>query len=137
MIDIEKYLFVPYVKSGRTLQGFDCWGLTLLIREELGLPALDGTLDANKDNPLAMQRLFRELTAGPLEQVPGLQAGHIAAVFRAGVLVHVAVAVEIDDRIALLETNPGSGVRWLHLDRFLQTYYKVAFYRDRDLSEPT
>lgn len=133
MIDIEKYLFVPYVKAGRTLNGFDCWGLTLLIREALGLPVLDGALDANKDNPLAMQRLFRDLTAGPLEQVPELRPGHIAAVFRAQVLVHVAVAIEIDGRMALLETNPGSGVRWMYVDRFLQTYYKVAFYRDRNI----
>lgn len=136
-IDVEKYLFTPYVKGGRGLNGFDCWGLVLLIREELGLPTLDGSTDANKDNPLAMQRLYRSLTEGPLETHTKLEPGSIAAVFRAGVLVHVAVALQIDGRIALLETNPGAGVRWMHLDRFLQTYYKVAFYRDRSLSEPT
>ena len=136
MIDIEKYLFTPYVKAGREMSGFDCWGLALLIREELGLPALMGPVEANKDNPLAMQRLYQALTTGPLEQVPSLKPGDLAAVLRGGVMVHVAVAVEIDGRIALLETNPGSGVRWTHLDRFLQTYYKVAFYRDRSLPEP-
>lgn len=135
MIDVEKYLFTPYVKGGRALQGFDCWGLVLLIRAELGLPALDGPADANRDNPLAMQRLYRSITSGPLEQCDGLVPGDVAAVFKAGVLVHVAVALEIDGRIALIETNPGSGVRWMYLDRFLQTYYKVAFYRDRNLPQ--
>lgn len=135
MIDVEKYLFAPYVKSGRELAGFDCWGLVLLVRAELGLPVLDGSAEANRDNPLAMQRLYRSLISNPLEECDTLSPGRIAAVFRAGVMVHVAVAIEIDGRMALLETNPGSGVRWMFLDRFLQTYYKVAFYRDRNLSE--
>lgn len=136
MIDVEKYLFVPYVPGGRLESGFDCWGLVLLVRAALGLPVLDGPVDANKENPIAMQRLYRRLIAGPLEQCVELAPGDIAAVFRAGVLVHVAVAIEINDRIALIETNPGSGVRWMFLDRFLQTYYKVAFYRDRSIPEP-
>lgn len=136
MIDVEKYLFVPYVPGGRDPHGFDCWGLTLLVRRELGLPELEGPTDANRENPLAMQRLYNRITSGPLEQVPNLRPGDVAAVFRARVLVHVAVAVEIDGRIALLETNPGSGVRWMYLDRFLQAYYQVNFYRDRSIPEP-
>lgn len=135
MIDVEKYLFKPYVKGGRAFDGFDCWGLVLLVREELGLPPLDADSEANKDNPLAMQRLYRQIVSGPLELTAEVRPGTVAAVFRAQVLVHVAVAVEIDGRMALLETNPGSGVRWLYLDRFRQTYYKAAFYRDRSLPE--
>lgn len=135
MIDVEKYLFTPYVKGGRERTGFDCWGLVLLVREELGLPVLDGPSSANKDNPIAMQRLYRSITTGPLEERDTLSPGDVAAVFKAGVMVHVAVAIEIDGRIALIETNPGSGVRWVYLDRFLQTYYKVIFYGDRSLSK--
>lgn len=135
MIDVEKYLFTPYVKGGRKRTGFDCWGLVLLVREELGLPVLDGPSSANKDNPIAMQRLYRSITSGPLEERETLSPGDVAAVFKAGVMVHVAVAIEIDGRIALIETNPGSGVRWMYLDRFLQTYYKVIFYGDRSLSK--
>lgn len=135
MIDVEKYLFTPYVKGGRARTGFDCWGLVLLVREELGLPVLDGPSSANKDNPIAMQRLYRSITSGPLEERETLSPGDVAAVFKAGVMVHVAVAIEIDGRIALIETNPGSGVRWMYLDRFLQTYYKVIFYGDRSLSK--
>lgn len=135
MIDVEKYLFTPYVKGGRERAGFDCWGLVLLVREELGLPALDGPSSANKDNPIAMQRLYRSITSGPLEERERLSPGDVAAVFKSGVMVHVAVAIEIDGRIALIETNPGSGVRWMYLDRFLQTYYKVIFYGDRSLSK--
>jgi hypothetical protein len=137
MIEVEKYLFVPYVKGGREPNGFDCWGLVLLVRAEMGLPALAGPSDANRDNPVAMQRLYKQVSEQSLEKCADLRPGDIAAVFRASVMVHVAVAVEIDGRIALLETNPGSGVRWMFLDRFLQTYYKVAFYRDRNFSEPS
>ena len=137
MIDVEKYLYVPYVPGGRSETGFDCWGLVLLVRSFLGLPALDGSTEATRENPLAMQRLYRSLTQASLEECHALKPGDIAAVFRAQVLVHVAVAIEIDGRIALIETNPGSGVRWMFLDRFLQTYYKVTFYRDRSLPEPS
>lgn len=136
MIDVEKYLFAPYVPGGRLESGFDCWGLVLLVRAAMGLPTLDGPIDANKENPMAMQHLYRSLTTGPLEPCAELRPGNIAAVFRASVMVHVAVAIEINGRIALIETNPGSGVRWMFLDRFLQTYYKVTFYRDRSIPEP-
>lgn len=135
MIDVEKYLTVPYVKSGRSMDGLDCWGLTLAIRAELGAPDLESAPEVNRDGPQGMQRLYQRLTGGPLVQDCDVKPGMIAAVFRASVLVHVAVALEIDGRIALLETNPSSGVRWMYLDRFLHTYYKVAFYRDRDFSE--
>jgi hypothetical protein len=136
MINVEDYLFQPYVKGGRELYGFDCWGLVLLVRAELGLPVLAGPRDANRDNPIAMQRLYRKVTEQALEPCQDLRPGDVAAVFKARVMVHVAVAVEIDGRMALLETNPGSGVRWMYLDRFLQTYYKVVFYRDRNLPQP-
>lgn len=133
MINVEKYLFQPYVKGGREPDGFDCWGLALLVRKELGLPDLAGPQEANRDNPMAMQKLYREVSEAALEPCDSLRPGDLAAVFKARVMVHVAVAVEIDGRIALLETNPSSGVRWMFLDRFLQTYYKVIFYRDRNL----
>lgn len=137
MIDVEKYLFQPYVTGGRDLHGFDCWGLVLMIRAELGLPELGSSVSANRENPMEMQRLHKSLTQSVLEECVDLRPGDIAAVFRARVLVHVAVALEIDGRIALIETNPASGVRWMFLPRFLQTYYKVVFYRDRDISEPS
>lgn len=136
MINVEDYLFQPYVLGGREPNGFDCWGLALLIRKELGLPDLAGPREANRDNPLAMQKLYKEVSEGSLEACDSLRPGYLAAVFKGRIMVHVAVAVEIDGRMALLETNPGSGVRWMYVDRFLQTYYKVVFYRDRNLPQP-
>lgn len=136
MIDVEKYLFAPYVPGGREMAGFDCWGLTLLVRREMGLPELENAPSANRENAFAMQKLYSRVTANSVECVATPLPGDIAAVFKARVLVHVAVAVSIGGRIALLETNPGSGVRWMFLDQFLKTYYQVAFYRDRSIPKP-
>lgn len=135
MIDIHSYLKVPYTIGGRSMTGLDCWGLVLQIRRDLGLPELAECSEAVRGNPLEMQRRFKEVSDG-LEETAGIDVGTIAAVFKSHVIVHVALALEIEGRLAFIETNPAGGVRWMWADRFLKTYYKVKFYRDRDFPKP-
>jgi len=101
----------------------------------MGLPDLDPATGADKNNIQEMQRACARISSGLQagEPVPGA----VAAVFRGAVMVHVGLVVEIEGRLAVIETNPVSGVRWSFLPRFLATYYKVIFYRDRDFPEPT
>lgn len=134
MIDVHSYLPVPYAVGGRTMAGLDCWGLVLRLRADLGLPKLAECSDAVRGNPMEMQRRFKEVSDG-LEECGDIRPGVIAAVFKSRVIVHVALAIEIEGRTAFIETNPAGGVRWMWVDRFLKTYYKVKFYRDRDFPE--
>lgn len=134
MIDIEKYLLVPYEDSGRTMAGLDCWGQMLLIRAELECADLPALTAVTRHTVQAMGSEYRSIS-GRLEACDPEQ-GAIAAVFKGKAFVHVGVVVEIDGRLGVLETNEATGPRWMRVPQFLDTYYKVIFYRDRNLSEP-
>jgi len=135
MIDIEKYLRVPYVDEGRSGAALDCWGLMLAVRAELGCAPLPSLTGVTRHTVHAMGHEYQAISS-MLEQCEP-EAGAIAAVFKGKAFVHVGVVVEIDGRLGVLETNQATGPRWMRVPQFLDTYYKVLFYRDhRDISKP-
>lgn len=131
---LNKYLACPFVDCGRSLEtGLDCWGLALAIRAELGLPVLGDAATACRDVPLEMVHEYQRISAGL--EVGAPQVGGLAAVFKGKAFVHVGVVVEAEDRLCVIETNPTSGCRVMPVARFLEAYYNVVFYNDRDISE--
>lgn len=38
---VRKYLGIPYVHMGRTMEGLDCWGLIILVYRDLGFELFD------------------------------------------------------------------------------------------------
>lgn len=130
---IEKYLSIPYVDGGRSMEGLDCYGLLIRIREELGLTAPPDVGSITRHNVVGMQHRYSE-TVGQLEECQP-EVGSIAGVFRNKALIHVGVVVSIDGRLSVLETNPKSGPRWLRVREFQDQYAKVIFYRDRHFPE--
>ncbi len=54
---IDKYLGIPYVHLGRTMQGLDCYGLIILVYKDLGYELMD-LEDYNKHWALRGQDLF-------------------------------------------------------------------------------
>lgn len=133
MINIHQILAVPYVDRGRTLEGMDCWGQLLWARDAMGLPPLPDIGPVSRAEPIEMQRQYARVSATLAPGEPCV--GAVAAVFRGTLFVHVGVVLEIDGRLAVLETNEGSGPRWKRVPDFVDTYYKVIFYRDQSLPE--
>ena len=124
----------PYVDGARGPEAFDCWGLALAVRAELGLPELPADPLAVRGNGPAIAGQFRQVT-GQLESTERPEPGSLAAVFKGPLFVHVGVVVAADGRLWALETNPGTGVVMRTLADFQAAYYKVIYYRDRDLPE--
>lgn len=133
MIYVNDLLSVPYLDRGRTMDGLDCWGQLLLVRKHLGMPSLPDIGPVSRAEPIAMQREYGKVSSTLTEGPPCL--GAIAAVFRGTLFVHVGVVLEIEGRLAVLETNEGSGPRWMRVQDFVDTYYKVIFYNDQSVSE--
>ncbi len=46
---IHKYLPVPYIHQGRSMQGFDCYGLVIAIYADLGIKLIDIEEDYTPD----------------------------------------------------------------------------------------
>ena len=124
-------LEAPYVKGGRTSEGLDCWGLALLVRERLGLPAL-------ADDPLAVTGNGPEIAGQFAAVSSGLEVGEpvigaLAAVFKKSLFVHVGVVVGADGRLWVLEANPGACPSMRRVEDFNAAHYKVIYYADRNL----
>lgn len=128
-MNIEKYLSVPHVTGGRTMDGLDCWGVCLSIRRELGFPELPSLGHVGPEDFAGMKDGYRHTISYLKESEP--KVGSLAAVFRGLAFIHVGVVIEIDGRLAVLETNPKTGVRWLRLREFESQYAKVVYYCDR------
>lgn len=126
-LNVEKYLNVPYVDGGRCMHGGDCWYFVCAVREDLGLPSLPSLGGTTRHTPLAMAHEYERVSSG-LEVCEPCE-GAIAAVFRGKLMVHVGIVVMIDGRLAVLETNPASGPRWMWTHYFVQRYFKVIFYK--------
>ncbi len=133
MIDLQQYLSVPYLEGGRDLAGLDCWGLVLMVRQALGLGPLPSIGGAVASQPLAVDRAHSAVSVELDVCAP--EPGAVAAVFKRQLFVHAGVVVRIDGRLAVIETNPRVPPRILWLADFERTYFKVVYYRDRNLPE--
>jgi len=129
-----EWLRIPYQDYGRTPEGCDCWGLVRLVRQALRgdlLPSFGSISPKNKDGLTAAAReverieQFAEKTAGHIKP------GAIATVWRGPLCLHVGIVVEVEDRLAVLETGRRIGVRWKWLQDFENTYSTVR-YHDND-----
>jgi len=131
MIDLSTYLSAHYVDCGRELPGIDCWGLVLLVRRDLGLAELPTYSISGKD-PKSFTLAYRQQRERM--EVCDAEVGAVAAAFRGSLCLHVAVVVEIENRLAALEITE-SGARWMRIAAFEQKYPKVIYYRDKHLPE--
>ena len=129
----SRYLTAIYQDGGRELPSVDCWGLTTIARSELyGLPGLSKFGEVTRLGIHAFQRSYRTEVGRALERCEPFP-GAIAAAMKGDICAHVALVVLKDDRLQVLEINPGSGARIIRLQEFKDNYMTVVFYRDRDL----
>jgi cell wall-associated NlpC family hydrolase len=100
MIDFGKYIGIPFVDHGRTMEGCDCWGLVRLIySQEFGIelddlgPLYQSTLDADGMRRLSIVQLPR------WEKVEVPQVGDGVLLQVKGVPIHVGVIVSDNQMI--------------------------------------
>ena len=128
---IEKYLNATYEDGARGPDRYDCWGLVRAVRHELlGLPLLPSFGAVRNTMPAAFTRAYEEQAALMEECQP--EPGAIAAVFRGRIVIHVAVVIEVDGGLAVLEIrNDRTSARWLRIPDFESRYLRVIYYRDK------
>lgn len=127
---IEQYLSCRHEFGGRGPAAFDCWGQVRDVRANVfgweWLPSFGAIEDGDKRGltkaVLAERAHFREVLSVP---------GAIATVWRGRLCIHVAIVVEADNRLGVLETNPSTGPRWQSVADFERHYNKVIYYHDR------
>lgn len=128
MKSLNDYIGLEYEDGARGPDKFDCWGLVRSIRREiLGLPLLPAFGNVRHTMPIEFTKAYRSIARGMLICTP--EVGAIAAVFRGKICIHVAVVVEIDGDLAVMEINPQTNCRWLRIPDFERRYLKVIYYK--------
>jgi hypothetical protein len=132
---LEKYMAATYEDGGRGPARYDCWGLTRAVRHEVyGLPLLESWGAVRSNMPREFTKAVNEGAAGMEPCMP--QPGAIACVWRGALCTHVALVVEADGQLKVLEMRP-KGPAVMRLRQFEEQYLKVSYHRDRNLSEQT
>lgn len=89
-----KYIGIPYKDRGRTMDGFDCWGLVCYISEHEYnnvLPCL-GYEYENSKNIKEISKSFKK-TVSKFSQVDHVSAGDIVAFRIGGLACHVGLYI--------------------------------------------
>lgn len=117
------YFRAVYTEGGRNWPFVDCYGLVLVARSDLGLPAWPEWAAARKGDG-SMQEVAGEWF--PTLRRSGPEPGALAAVYRGSALVHVGIVMPGS---AVMEINPGRGVTLLPVPRFERRYARVEYYQ--------
>ena len=126
---INKYLTCRYVDGGRTDSEMDCWQMVRTVRHrELGMKLLPSYGDLRNTDPRAFTKAYSTEAAAMQQCEP--EHGAIAAVLHGKVCIHVALVLEVDGRLYVLEINPTRGARFLTLAQWQRDHLHVTFHRD-------
>ena len=126
---INTYLDKQYEDGGRGPDDYDCWGLVRHVRHfELGFSLLPAYGSLRNTSPRDFTRAYRKESSGLREC--DAEHGAIAAVLIGEICVHVAVVIQIDQQLHILEINPTRGARRMPLAKWLRDHNRVTFHND-------
>lgn len=124
---ITRWLSTTYLDGGRDYPAVDCWGLVRVARVDLGYPELPAWGPVKAAHKKAMTRLFTG-------EIPDLlspcepQHGSVAFCFRGAICVHVGIAVMIEGRLSVVDTNSANGPGWQLRSEFEKQFARVEYY---------
>ncbi|MGT3970103.1 nitrite transporter, partial [Klebsiella grimontii] len=125
MFNPDKYRSVKWQKGGRAYPLLDCFGIVNEIRSDLGLPEWPDFAGVTKDGG-GLDREARKLMLSLKRCDPCEGAG--VACYSGSTVSHVGIVVMLDNQLQVAECNPGSGVTFLPLARFIRRFNRVEFW---------
>ena len=124
---LDKYIASTYLDGGRELPRVDCYGLVRLVREEVfGKGDLPSFGHVRNTMPAEFTRCVKQAASDFAECRP--EPGAVATVWRGRICVHIAIVVEIDGRLAVLDTGSKTGPSWSSVPRFEARFAKVIYF---------
>lgn len=102
MVNIEKYIGIPYVAKARSETASDCWGLLCMFyKNELGIDLPAYTVEYDTETPEGFKQLAEVVATGCLdsqwEKVTELQFGDVLLFRVQGFPIHCGVFLETDE----------------------------------------
>lgn len=126
---INKLLTSRYVKHGRVFPELDCWGLSRLVWSDvLGKPELPSYSHIDPQDKAALTYSALEVKQGLGFIDTELKHGVIALAWRGRMCVHVGVALSIDGRMWIIETDEPTGPVLTNPKTFESRYSRVTYH---------
>lgn len=127
---VDDYLSAQYLDGARGPAFFDCWGLVRDVRHKIFGCALSASWgEVRNDNFDGFTAAYSsERDRCGFEKCEP-EPGAIAVVFNGYWVYHVAVVVETDKRLQVLEIRRSKGVTLSPLADFQRRCRRVEFYR--------
>lgn len=128
---IERYLAeVRWTPDGMDYPELNCWGLVRHARHELyGLPLLPA-FGIHAGDKRAQTRAAEQVIHSCLIPAVTPATGDVVAVWRGRLCVHVALVIEVERRLAVLESRDGADCVWRWLPDWARRQTGVRVYRD-------
>ncbi|WXL23910.1 nitrite transporter [Ectopseudomonas mendocina] len=121
---MNEFMHCQYVEGGRKYPRFDCYGLVLAVREKLGMPALPDYGAVRKGSAMHAAAVKHIPDCKPCKPQPGA----IVLCWRLGIVQHIAVVIEADQQLRVLEINPGKNTTHSSIGAFERKYTRVEYY---------
>lgn len=126
-MNTDKYTLGVYVEGGRSWPRVDCYGLVLEVRRDLGLPDWPEWSEMRKADGGFASACNEMIRTAVTPCDPG--HGAVVAGYRGRVQDHVAIVLEINGALEVLEINPRRNVTLTPLKRFERKFVRVEYYR--------
>lgn len=127
---IDHWLRIPYVPFARDVTGCDCWGLVRIIRKDIRGDELPSYADV-KDKRALTGAAHEFFSTGFIE-TRNIRPGTIVFVWRGRLCIHAAIVIEVDGRLAVIDSDDGRGVSWRWLPDYERQHNKVTFHDSDD-----
>lgn len=126
MFDTEKYKTVRWLAGGRTYPDLDCFGIVNEIRRDLNMDPWPDFAGVTKERN-GLDKEAKKFVLSLERCEPCVGAG--VACYSGSMVTHVAIIVMVDNQLQVAECNPGSGVSFMPLSRFIRRFVKVEFWK--------
>ena len=123
---IDDWLAIPYVAYGRGLDGSDCWGLVCIVREAVRGDRLPAFADIHDKR--ALTHAAHDMISHGWREVTDPRPGTLVAVWRGALCMHIGIAIEIDGRMAVIDSDEKRGVAWKWITDYLRQHAKVTLH---------
>lgn len=126
---VNHYLRSSYLDGARGPSHYDCWGLVREARHQhCGKALLPSFGDVRNTRPKQFAEAYLHEASAMEPCFP--EHGAIAAVMHGRICVHVALVVDVDGCLRILEINQVRGARFTPLSNWLRDHLTVTFHRD-------
>ena len=102
MIDVSDLIGAPYKDNGRTVEGFDCYGLAIEVEKRFGKKLSDAVYE---NHDLELSQKWAPLLN--VKKTDFIKAGSLLEI-HVGNTLHVAVAL---DEVRMIHATTNQGVR--------------------------